>query len=541
MRSFLLFIYLFSGTFFTLSAQWHIANGTNVLVHDSTVLSFEKVNGIIIIDSNTTVVNNGLWKLGFNSQLNEQPGFPINGNGAENARMFIYPQAVVSGGNLGLIVRVQNIADTMDINRFHTALVSQNTDTSIYRWFRTSTASGTSVIVDSVTFLFDPTELHSLQQQKMMLHTCTDTITNTWTNRGIQWNYNSYSAGSIADTLSFLSLFEASLILDSCNKTSFCSGDTLIAYFHYEGVAPQNDSMSLELSDATGNFSASSFIDSSFWNASVPMSYSIPTSVISGNNFLLKLSGLHPQIYDSDTHGPVSIYSNPDATFTGLDPFYCFSAATDTLFPVTSGGVFSGPGTSSTAFTASLAAAGNHTIVYSVTNAGGCASTSAQQTVVYTGPAVPVISQLANTLQVSGSWISFQWMENGIPVAGATSGTFQPANDGLFTVEVTDTNGCSAVSAPYTFLYYSIREMGGNYFSVFPNPFQHQLTIHAASTNDPLVLAEIITITGSVVAAFSVSSSLVTLNLEELPVAAYQLRLKNKSGLSRTLTIIKVN
>lgn len=77
--------------------------------------------------------------------------------------------------------------------------------------------------------------------------------------------------------------------------------------------------------------------------------------------------------------------SQSSASFTGLPNFTYTGAATNTLTGNPTGGVFSGPGMSGSVFNPTAAGAGNHVIVYSYMNSGGCVSTATDTVFVGTG------------------------------------------------------------------------------------------------------------------------------------------------------------
>lgn len=93
----------------------------------------------------------------------------------------------------------------------------------------------------------------------------------------------------------------------------------------------------------------------------------------------------------------------------------------------------------------------------SVTNAQGCTAYSAPvQVTAFAPPTTPTISALGNTSFCSGAQLPLvssqlsgnQWFLNGQPISGATSDTLYAVATGLYTVNVTNAQNCSAVSAP---------------------------------------------------------------------------------------------
>jgi len=87
--------------------------------------------------------------------------------------------------------------------------------------------------------------------------------------------------------------------------------------------------------------------------------------------------------------------------------------------------------------------------VYSVViGNGGCSEDIAGPTVM--APPSPVITFIAPDELVTGSFSTYQWYLNGVAIAGANSASYYFTLGGVYTVEVTDANGCATTSAPYT-------------------------------------------------------------------------------------------
>ena len=53
---------------------------------------------------------------------------------------------------------------------------------------------------------------------------------------------------------------------------------------------------------------------------------------------------------------------------------------------------------------------------------------------------------------VSSLATTYQWYFNGVIISGATSQTFTSLQNGIYTVEITDSTICSATSSDYNFL-----------------------------------------------------------------------------------------
>jgi PKD repeat protein len=84
---------------------------------------------------------------------------------------------------------------------------------------------------------------------------------------------------------------------------------------------------------------------------------------------------------------------------------------------------------------------------------------------------VPTITASGSVLSTTSASGSYQWFLNGSPISGATSSSYQANQTGNYTVQLTSTDGCSAVSAPYNFIANGIDNtflLTG--FELYPNP-----------------------------------------------------------------------
>jgi hypothetical protein len=113
------------------------------------------------------------------------------------------------------------------------------------------------------------------------------------------------------------------------------------------------------------------------------------------------------------------------------------------------------------------------TTTYTITinnTAIGCSTNKTVTVNVNPLPATPVVSQVGNDLS-STTATSYQWYLNGGLIGGATAQLYTPSQTGSYTVEITDGNGCSSTSAPFSFV---LTGMEDNYeavqCSIYPNP-----------------------------------------------------------------------
>ena len=92
-------------------------------------------------------------------------------------------------------------------------------------------------------------------------------------------------------------------------------------------------------------------------------------------------------------------------------------------------------------------------------------------------PSTPTISQNINTL-TSSSATGNQWYFNGTLISGATSQNYTASLVGLYTVLVSNSQGCSASSVGITVNEFAdIVELDSYIFTIFPNPSQGDFSI----------------------------------------------------------------
>jgi len=122
------------------------------------------------------------------------------------------------------------------------------------------------------------------------------------------------------------------------------------------------------------------------------------------------------------------------------------------------------PGATLPGYTTS--ATGNYSVILSN---GICSETVTGPSVIT--PALPIISFTPPDKLSTGSYTSYQWFRNGVLIAGATGSSIDETGGGIYTVVVTDAQGCTDTSSGYTMVAAGINNISAPQdIKVYPNP-----------------------------------------------------------------------
>jgi hypothetical protein len=113
-----------------------------------------------------------------------------------------------------------------------------------------------------------------------------------------------------------------------------------------------------------------------------------------------------------------------------------------------------------------------------VVYANTCSRSSSPVTIsTSTAPPTPVISYNGAFDMESTLAVGYQWFLNGVAIAGATSQFYAPTENGIYSVTVSNENGCTSASEPYEWLITSVLKNTKSNLIIFPNPSQNSLTV----------------------------------------------------------------
>ena len=167
-----------------------------------------------------------------------------------------------------------------------------------------------------------------------------------------------------------------------------------------------------------------------------------------------------------------------------------------------------------------------------ITNSYGCAAVSAHQNIsVYPVPSVSITEQ-GDTLSSFNSSF-YQWWFNDSIIAGATGPVYVARQTGNYAVQVTDSNGCSAISSNTYVTINGIAEPEDNgNIHVYPDPFANSIFIRTNNKEMPTASLTIYNELGQVVVAQKISnlSTVATgINVSMLPAGSYYIQVVGAS------------
>lgn len=217
---------------------------------------------------------------------------------------------------------------------------------------------------------------------------------------------------------------------------------------------------------------------------------------------------------ESTASAPVTVTANPQP-----DPPVISAGSPATFCPGDSVILSTAPAASylwsNGAITPTIKVFGAGSFTVRVKNSFGCESVISApfNTGLHPLPATPVISQTGNQLTCTPA-ASYQWFNNGVAIPGATGPGITISAVGLYSVTVTNAQGCKASSAPFQ----SVRMITTPHFDyqLYPNPVVGNLQLSFYLREAGTVNISLVSISGS--------RSLVLVNNQPMQPGAYQYR-----------------
>lgn len=166
-----------------------------------------------------------------------------------------------------------------------------------------------------------------------------------------------------------------------------------------------------------------------------------------------------------------------------------------------------------------------------------CGSSIPQRVNVTANPINGEITQSGITLTATQAGAVYQWVDcsTGAPIAGATSQSFTPTQNGEYGALIFTSDNCSSVS---NCILVNNLGLGKEYFdliAVYPNPASETVMINNIPAESTVRLLDM---TGKVIYSTKAALSL-TINLTDVKAGVYMLNVENTAGSSTQKLVVK--
>ena len=94
--------------------------------------------------------------------------------------------------------------------------------------------------------------------------------------------------------------------------------------------------------------------------------------------------------------------------------------------------------------------------------------------------------------------LGYQWFLNSIAIQGATSSVFNATLTGAYTLQVTDSNGCTDISLPTVISGMNAVEMNNALISVYPNPNNGEFSVSMNTTQPGKFSIKVFNVMGTI-------------------------------------------
>lgn len=155
-------------------------------------------------------------------------------------------------------------------------------------------------------------------------------------------------------------------------------------------------------------------------------------------------------------------------------------------------------------------------------------------------PNQPVISEALGVLygDTANTYTTYQWYFNGLPISSSDSASITPIQSGDYTVQVTDSFGCSSISLPFPFVNTEINSLNNQTIKITPNPAHDFLSV--SNLNHTNGYVEIYNALGVLVLKQDLrDANEINVNISSLKSGSiYTVSIKNDAGFNLTTKMI---
>lgn len=180
-------------------------------------------------------------------------------------------------------------------------------------------------------------------------------------------------------------------------------------------------------------------------------------------------------------------------------------------------------------------ATGTYDVTLIVTGTSGTDTLTTTSVVVHPAPTVPLLTLSNDTLYATAGYSSYQWFLNGDTITGATNDFHVVLLDGSYTLAVTDSNGCEAISDSLNFTT-GINEFTSNELQIYPKPAADYLFVNYSGVADRV---EITDMRGSEVLVYEKVLLPGRIDISQLPDGIYLIMIKDGIRKSPSMKFIK--
>lgn len=137
----------------------------------------------------------------------------------------------------------------------------------------------------------------------------------------------------------------------------------------------------------------------------------------------------------------------------------------------------------------------NTVFTATVTDINQCTANASVSVTVNPNPVTPTITFNGGNLTSSPA-LTYQWYRDNTPIVGATTMDILPIGNGYYTVEVSNSNGCTAISDSLLIVVDALNQLNNNTITISPNPVFDALRI-ALYTNEQIAQVIIFNASGA--------------------------------------------
>jgi PKD repeat protein len=188
-------------------------------------------------------------------------------------------------------------------------------------------------------------------------------------------------------------------------------------------------------------------------------------------------------------------------------------------------------------------APGTYDVTLIATNASGSDTlTITNYITIYPNPPQPVITVTGGDTLCTDPGYIYQWYYNGsILIPGATDMCYVAIFPGSYTVQITDGQGCVALSDPIVISGISDNDFSQNFFEVFPNPASGEITLKCAVPGIATCHVIINNIIGKAVIEedLNFSNGIAVQNIKNLTNGFYFLQIMTTEGTGNKKILVK--